>query len=134
MIERDRGPPSIDHLRALKIGELKLEAPPRYKGGQNLGVHRFLMDVECWMRLMHFPQEHYIDIVVMHCEGGPQLWINNAQWDINAGLQSGWADYAVFCEEFVRTFEPTMDAELARQMLEGFKQTGKVAGYVVHFL
>ena len=30
-------------------------------------------------------------------------------------------------------FEPTMDAELARQSLEGFKQMGKVAPYVTRF-
>ena len=36
-------------------------------------------------------------------------------------------------EEFICTFEPTTDAELARQMLEGFKQTGRVAGYVARF-
>ena len=35
--------------------------------------------------------------------------------------------------EFVRTFEPTTDAELARQTLEGFKQTGRVASYVARF-
>ena len=109
-----------------------MEAPPRYKGGRNPGVRRFLTDAERWMRLMRFPREHYVDIIATRCEGGPQLWINNAQRDIAAGLRSDWADYAEFQEEFVRTFEPTTDAELARQTLEGFKQTGRVAGYVAH--
>ena len=30
-------------------------------------------------------------------------------------------------------FEPTTDAELTRQNLEGFKQTGKVASYITRF-
>ena len=41
--------------------------------------------------------------------------------------------YGEFREEFIRVFEPTTDAELARQSLEGFKQTGKVAPYVTRF-
>ena len=118
---------------ALGVGQLKLEAPPRYKGSRFPGVRRFLTDVERWMRLMRYPRDMYVDIIATRCEGGPQLWINNSQRDISAGLRSDWADYAEFREEFIRTFEPTTDAELARQNLEGFKQTGKVASYVTRF-
>ena len=73
------------------------------------------------MRLMRYPRDVYVDIIATRCEGGPQLWINNSQRDIAAGLRSDWADYAEFRKEFIRTFEPTTDPELARQNLEGFK-------------
>ena len=71
---------------ALGVGRLKLDPPPRYKGGRFPGVWRFLTDVERWMRLMEYPVEKYVDIIATRCEGGPQLWINNSQRDILAGL------------------------------------------------
>ena len=118
---------------ALGVGQLKLEAPPRYKGSRFPGVRRFLTDVERWMRLMRYPRAVYVDIIATRCEDGPQLWINNSQRDISAGLWSDWADYTEFREDFIRTLEPMTDAKLAHQNLEGFKQTGKVASYVTRF-
>ena len=106
---------------ALGVGQLKLEAPPRYKGGRWPGVRRFLTDVERWMRLMKYPHDVYVDIIATRCEGDPQLWINNSQRNISAGLRSDWVDYVEFYEEFIHTFESKTDAELARQNLEGFK-------------
>ena len=39
----------------LGIGQLKLEGPVRYSGGQKPSVRAWLVEVERWMRLMRYP-------------------------------------------------------------------------------
>ena len=73
------------------------------------------------MRLMEYPVVKYLEIIATCYEGGPQSWINNSQCDILARARLDWATYGEFWEELIRVFEPTTDAQLARQSLEGFK-------------
>ena len=73
------------------------------------------------MRLMRHLLDMYVDIVATHYKGGLQLWIDNCQRDIPNGKRLAWSDYNDFRVEFICTFEPTTDAELAHQHLEGFK-------------
>ena len=47
----------------LCVGQLKLEGPARYFGGQKPSVRAWLVEVERWMRLMYYPPADWVDIV-----------------------------------------------------------------------
>ena len=53
----------------LGIGQLKLEGPARYSGGQKPSVRTWLVEVERWMRLMHYLPADWVDIVATRLDG-----------------------------------------------------------------
>ena len=53
----------------LGIGQLKLEGPARYCGGRKPSVRAWLIEVEQWMRLMHYSPADWVDIVATQLDG-----------------------------------------------------------------
>ena len=50
-------------------GQVKIEAPPRYSGKRQLGVHVRLTQMKQYMRLMKYTPSDWLDIVAMRVEG-----------------------------------------------------------------
>ena len=61
----------------LGIGQLKLEGPARYFGGQKPSVQAWLVEVERWMHLMRYPLADRVDIVATRLDGGASTWIEH---------------------------------------------------------
>ena len=85
------------------------------------------------MRLQHFRAEEWVDIVATRLEGAALSWINSELSRIQQQQRAPFASWAEFCGQFVATFEPTTDQELARQQLKALWQTSRVAGYLHRF-
>ena len=101
--------------RPLAVGALRLEAPPRYQGGQRPGVRMWLWETRRWMGLMDYPQSKWIDIVATRTEGAAQSWLTHEQRVIERGTRAPWADWEEFAQEMIRAFEPTTNESRARQ-------------------
>ena len=59
-----------------RVGQMKLDAPPRYRGRRRPSVQVWLNQMEPYMRLMHYPNTDWLDIVAMHVDGTASLWMN----------------------------------------------------------
>ena len=57
-------------------GQLKIEAPLRYSGKRQPGVHIWLAQMERYMRLMKCSPSNWLDIVAMRVEGAANSWVN----------------------------------------------------------
>ena len=128
-----RGGPQGPAAPASGVGVMRLEAPPRYGGGQKPGVRAWLREVHRWMRLMRYAERDYIDIVATRTVDAAASWLTHEQLAIERGVRAPWRNWEEFREEMTRAFEPTTDETLARQQLAVLKQTGRVAGYIQRF-
>ena len=50
-------------------GQVKIEAPPRYIGKKQPGVHTWLTQIEQYMKLMKYSPSDWLDIVAMRVDG-----------------------------------------------------------------
>ena len=99
----------------LGIGQLKLEAPVRYFGGQKPSVRAWLVEVERWMRLMRYPLADWVDIVATRLDGAASTWIERELQRARRQRRAAWTTWEAFTDAMVRAFEPAMVVEEARQ-------------------
>ena len=99
------------------VGQMKLDAPPRYGGGRRPGVRVWLSHMERYMRLMKFPPTDWLDIVAMWVEGAASSWMNAALVAIERNQRPRFIDWADFSAAMIATFEPVTEVEETRKAL-----------------
>ena len=113
------------------MGQMKLEAPPRFNG-KRPKVHEWLIDIRCWMRLMRYSPADWIDIVATRCKGAASAWMNSTMQEINSGRRPAFV-WSKLCDAFAAAFESVIDNKEMRWHLRNLKQTGCATGYVQQF-
>ena len=58
------------------VGQMKLEAPPRYSGKRQPRARVWLTQMERYMRLMRYAPTDWLDVVAMRVEGAASSWVN----------------------------------------------------------
>ena len=58
------------------VGQMKLEAPPRYSGKRQPGAQVWLTQMERYMKLMRYAPTNWLDVVAMRVEGAVSSWVN----------------------------------------------------------
>ena len=61
---------------AARVGQMKLEAPPRYSGKKQLSVQTWLSQMEHYMRLMKSAPTDWLAVVAMCVDGAASSWVN----------------------------------------------------------
>ena len=115
------------------VGQMKLDAPPRYGGGRRPGVRVWLSQMERYMRLMKYPRSDWLDVVAMRVEGAASSWMNASLASIKRGQRVRFLDWDDFSASMIAAFEPVTELEEAQKALRALKQTGKVATYIQKF-
>ena len=115
------------------VGQMKLEAPPRYSGKRQPGARVWLTQMERYMRLMRYAPTDWLDVVAMRVEGAASSWVNAVLQEISEGRRPIFRTWAQFRDAMVQRFEPVTEVEEARKQLRALRQTGRVAGYVQKF-
>ena len=83
------------------VGQMKLEAPPRYSGKRQLGARVWLTQMERYMKLMRYAPTDWLDVVAMQVEGTASSWVNAVVQDISVGRRSVFRTWAQFKEAMV---------------------------------
>ena len=115
------------------VGQMKLDAPPRYGGGRRPGVRVWLSQMERYMRLMKYPRSDWLDVVAMRVKEAASSWMNASLASIERGQRVRFLDWDDFTASMIAAFEPVTGLEEARKALRALKQTGKVATYIQKF-
>ena len=115
------------------VGQMKLEAPPRYSGKRQPGVRVWLAQMQRYMRLMRYDPSDWLDVVAMRVDGAASSWVNAVLQDIAEGNRQIFRTWAQFKEAMIQRFEPVTETEEARKQLKALRQTGRVAGYIQRF-
>ena len=87
------------------VGQMKLDAPPRYSSKRQPGVRVWLTQMECCMRLMCYAPTDWLDTVAMHVEGAISNWVNATLQDVAAGRTLVFRTWAQFKEVMAQRFE-----------------------------
>ena len=58
------------------VGQMKLEAPPRYSGKKQPSVRTWLSQMERYKRLMKYAPTDWLDVVAMCVDGAASSWVN----------------------------------------------------------
>ena len=88
------------------VGQMKLDAPPRYGGGRKPGARVWLSQMECYMRLMKYPQSDWLDVVAMRVEWVASSWMNATLLSIERGQRARFIDKDGFSSSMIAQFEP----------------------------
>jgi hypothetical protein len=115
------------------VGQMKLDAPPRYAGGRRPGVRTWLAQMERYMRLMRYAPTDWIDVVAMRVDGAASSWINATLASIERNQRQRFADWDDFKAAFITAFEFVTETEEARKQLRNLRQTGRVSAYIQKF-
>lgn len=115
------------------VGQMKLDAPPRYGGRRRPGVRVWLSHVERYMRLMKFPPSDWLDIVAMRVKGAASSWMNATLVAIERNQRPRFIDWADFPAAMIAAFKPITELEEAQKELRALRRTGKVATYIQKF-
>ena len=59
-----------------RVGQMKLESPPRYSGKRQPGARVWLTQMERCMRLMRYAPTDWLNVVAMRVEGAVSSWVN----------------------------------------------------------
>ena len=78
------------------VGQMKLDAPPRYSGGRRPSVRVWLSQMERYMRLMRYPNTDWLDIIAMRVDGTASSWMNAQLAMIERGQRPQFADWDDF--------------------------------------
>ena len=100
---------------ALGVGQMKLDAPPRYLGGRRPGPRAWLSQMEQFMRLMKYPVTDWLDVVAMRVDGAASSWMNAQLAQIERGQQRRFQDWDDFRAAMIAAFEPVTETEEARK-------------------
>ena len=74
------------------MGQMKLDAPPRYAGGRCPGVRVWIAAMERYMHLMRYDPTDWINVVAMRVDGAASSWVNAALLAIERGQRPPFAD------------------------------------------
>ena len=58
------------------VGQMKLEAPPRYSGKKQPSVRAWLSQMERYMWLMKYAPTDWLDVVAICVDGVASSWVN----------------------------------------------------------
>ena len=61
---------------AARVGQMKLEAPPRYSGKKQLSVRTWLSQMQRYMWLMKYAPTDWLNVVAMCVDGAASSWVN----------------------------------------------------------
>ena len=103
------------------VGQMKLDAPPRYGGGRKPSARVWLSQMDCYMRLMKYPQSDWLDVVAMRVEGAASAWMNALLASIEWGQRARFIDWDNFMSSMIAAFEPVTKLEEARKALWALK-------------
>ena len=115
------------------VGQMKLDAPPRYGGGRKPGARVWLSQMERYMRLMKYPHSDWLDVIAMRVEGAASSWMNATLLSIEQGQRVRFIDWDDFSSAMIAQLEPVTELEEARKALRALKRTGKIATYIQKF-
>ena len=96
------------------VGQMKLEAPPRYSGKRQPGARVWLTQMERYMRLMRYAPTDWLDVVAMRVEGAASSWVNAVLQEISEGRRPVFRTWAQFRDAMVQRFEPVTEVEEAQ--------------------
>ena len=83
------------------VGQMKLEAPPRYSGKRQPGARVWLTQMERYMRLMHYAPTDWLDVVAMRVEGTASSWVKAVLQEISNGRRPVFRTWAQFRDAMV---------------------------------
>ena len=106
------------------VGQMKLEAPPRYSGKRQPGARVLLTQMERYMQLMCYAPTDWLDVVAMRVEGAASSWVNAVLQEISEGCRPVFRTWAQFRDAMVQRFKPVTEVEEARKQLRALRQTG----------
>ena len=112
------------------MGQMKLDAPPRYSGGRRPRPRVWLSQMERFIRLMKYPVTDWLDVVAMRVDGAANSWMNAQLAQIERGQRQRFLDWDDFHAVMIAVFEPVTEIEEARKQLRALRQTGRVATYI----
>ena len=115
------------------VGQMKLEAPPRYSGKKQPSVRTWLSQMERYMRLMKYAPTDWLDVVAMRVDGAASSWVNAVLQEVADGRRQAFRTWGQFKVAMVHRFESITETEDARRQLRALKQTGRVSGYIQRF-
>ena len=119
--------------QAAGVGQMKLEAPPRYSGKKQPSVRTWLSQMEQDMRLMKYAPTDWLDVVAMRVDGAASSWVNAVLQEVADGRQQAFRTWGQFKVAMIHRFESITETEDARRQLRALKQTGRVSGYIQKF-
>ena len=115
------------------VGQMKLEAPPRYSGKKQPSVRTWLSQMERYMRLMKYAPTDWLDVVAMRVDGAASSWVTAVLQEIADGRRQAFRTWGQFKVAMIHRFESITETEDARRQLRALKQTGRVSGYIQKF-
>ena len=118
---------------AAGVGQMKLEAPPRYSGKKQPSVRTWLSQMERYMRLMKYEPTDWLDVVAMRVDGAASSWVNAVLQEVADGRRQAFRTWGQFKVAMIHRFESITETEDARRQLRALKQTGRVGGYIQRF-
>ena len=84
------------------VGQMKLEAPPRYLGKRRPGARVWPTQMERYMRLMHYTPTDWLDVVAMRVEGAASSSVNAVLQEISEGRRPVFHSWAQFRDAMVQ--------------------------------
>ena len=57
------------------VGQMKLDAPPRYAGGRRPRARVWVAQMERYMRLMRYAETDWLDVIAMRVDGAASSWV-----------------------------------------------------------
>ena len=118
---------------AAGVGQMKLEAPPRYSGKKQPSVRTWLSQMERYMRLMKYDPTDWLDVVAMRVDGAASSWVTAVLQEVANGRRQAFRTWGQFKVAMIHRFESITETEDARRQLRTLKQTGRVGGYIQKF-
>ena len=103
------------------IGQMKLEAPPRYLGKRRPRAQIWLTQMEQYVRLMSYAPTDWFDVVAMRVEGVASSWVNAVLQDISQGRRPVFRTWAQFRDAMVQRFEPVIEVKEACKQLRALR-------------
>ena len=87
--------------QATGVGQMKLEAPPRYFGKRQPWFRVWLTQMEPYMKLMRYTPTNWLDVVAMRVEGAASSYVNAVLQDVVVGHRPVFCTWAQFRDAMV---------------------------------
>ena len=91
---------------ATGVGQMKLDAPPRYAGQRQPGVRIWLTQMQRYMQLMMYPPSDWLDVVTMRVAGAASTWVNAVLEEIATGCKPAFRTWGEFEQVMIHRFKP----------------------------
>ena len=80
----------------LRVGQLKMDMPPVFTASRQQNVRGWLMKMERYFRLMHYPAETWVEVVATRLTEAAEAWFNGESQRIETGARRAWRSWAAF--------------------------------------